>query len=306
MAANGCGRERRRYTTFAAARRGPLLAPMAQVMAQVMARVAEMLTAPRTSPARAALRRYGPLALVAGVMAVAFLQGWHHQLTLENVVVQRDRFHDLLAEHRALSVLAYVATYALAVTLSMPCGLILSVAGGLLFGWLVGSIAAVLGATLGATLVFSIARSVVGDSFRTRAGPWLASLSQGFQKDALLYMLFLRLVPAFPFWFVNLAPALLGVPLKTFVLGTFVGIIPATLAFASAGAGLDSVIAAAKAEHAACVALHGSERCKLMIHASSFVTRELIQALILVGVVAVIPVVIKNVRKWRKGHGAAK
>jgi uncharacterized membrane protein YdjX (TVP38/TMEM64 family) len=298
MAANGCGRERRRYATITAARRGSLPAPMA--------RVAEMLTTPRTSPARAALRRYGPPAFIVAVMAVAFMQGWHHQLTLENVVVQRDRFHVLLAEYPALSVLAYIAVYALAVTLSMPCGLILSVAGGLLFGWLVGSIAAIVGATLGATLVFAIARSVVGDTFRMRAGPWLAKLSEGFQKDALLYMLFLRLVPAFPFWFVNLAPALLGVPLKTFVLGTFLGIIPATLAFASAGAGLDSVIAAAKAEHAACVALHGPERCKLMIHASSFVTRELIQALILIGVVALIPVVIKNVKKWRKSHGAAQ
>jgi uncharacterized membrane protein YdjX (TVP38/TMEM64 family) len=271
-----------------------------------MARVAEMLTAPRTAPLRAALRRYGPPALIAGIMAVAFLQGWHHQLTLENVVVQRDRFHDLLAEHRALSVLAYVAIYMLAVTLSLPGGLILSVAGGLLFGWALGSAAAVVAATLGATLVFVIARAVVGDSFRTRAGPWLVKLAQGFQKDALLYMLFLRLVPAFPFWFVNLAPAVLGVPLKTFVLGTFVGIIPATLAFASAGAGLDSVIAAAKAEYAACVALHGPEKCKLMIHASSFLTRELIQALILIGVVAVIPVVIKSIKKWRKGHAAPR
>ena len=100
----------------------------------------------------------------------------------------------------------------------------------------------------------------MGDTLSQRAGPWLAKLSEGFQKDALSYMLFLRLVPAFPFWFVNIAPAVLGVPLKTFVLGTFVGIIPATFAFASAGAGLDSVIMAAKNEHAACVAAEGGER----------------------------------------------
>jgi uncharacterized membrane protein YdjX (TVP38/TMEM64 family) len=98
----------------------------------------------------------------------------------------------------------------------------------------------------------------------------------------------------------------LGVPLKTFVLGTLLGIIPATLAFASAGAGLDSVIMAAKNEYAACVTVLGPDNCKLTIRASSFLTRELIQALILVGVVAVIPVVIKNVKKWRKRHAAAK
>jgi len=239
-------------------------------------------------------------------MALVLLQGWHHQLTLESVVVQRDRFHDFIAQHTALAVLAYVAIYVAAATLSLPCGVAMSVAGGLLFGWLVGTVAAVVGATLGATMVFLIARTAVGNAFCERAGPWLARLSQGFQKDALLYMLFLRLVPAFPFWFVNLAPAVLGVPLRTFVLGTFLGIIPATLAFASTGAGLDSVIMAAKSEYAACVALQGLEKCRLTIHASSFFTRELAQALILIGVVAVIPVVIKNVKKWRKRDAAAK
>jgi uncharacterized membrane protein YdjX (TVP38/TMEM64 family) len=262
-----------------------------------------MSTQPRPAPALIALKRYGPPVLIVGIMVLAYVQGWHQQLTLENVVVQRDRFHHFLAEHATLSVLAYVAIYALAVTLSLPCGLILTATGGLLFGWLVGAAAAVVAATLGAAIVFLIARGAVGDSLCARSGPWLAKLSEGFQKDALSYMLFLRLVPAFPFWFVNLAPAVLGVPLKTFVLGTFLGIIPATFAFASAGAGLDSVILAAKDEYAACVALKGLERCTLTIHASSLLTRELIQALILIGVVALIPVVIK---KWRKRHAAAK
>jgi uncharacterized membrane protein YdjX (TVP38/TMEM64 family) len=265
-----------------------------------------MLTAPRTPPLRAALKRYGPPLVIVGVMALTYMQGWHHQLTLENVVVQRDRFHHYLADNAALSILVYVAIYAVAVTLSLPCGLIFSVAGGLLFGWLVGAVAAVVGATVGATLVFLIARTAVGDSFGKRAAPWLAKLGEGFRKDALVYMLFLRLVPAFPFWFVNLAPAVLGVPLKTFVLGTVLGIIPATLAFASAGAGLDSIVLAAKREYAACVALQGLEKCRLTIHPGSVLTRELIQALILIGVVALIPIVIKNVKKRRKSHAAAK
>jgi uncharacterized membrane protein YdjX (TVP38/TMEM64 family) len=261
-----------------------------------------MPTPHRPASALTALKRYGVPVLIVAIMALAYLQGWHHQLTLESVVVQRDRFHHLLAEHVTLSVLAYVAIYALAVTLSLPCGLIMTTAGGLLFGWVLGALAAMVGATLGATLVFLIARTAVGDSLSRRSGPWLAKLSEGFQKDALSYMLFLRLVPAFPFWFVNLAPAVLGVPLKTFVLGTFLGIIPATLAFASAGAGLDSVIMAAKNEYAACVA-QGLDGCKLKIHAGSLLTRELIQALVLIGVVTLIPVVI---RKWRKRHAAAK
>lgn len=257
--------------------------------------------------ARSGLRRYGPLLAVAAAMALVFVMGWHHQLTLENIVLQRDRFHHFLAEHAILSVLAYVAVYVLAVALSLPGGLILTVTGGLLFGWLVGGLAAVTGATIGATLVFLIARTALGESLTERAGPWLGKLREGFREEALSYLLFLRLVPAFPFWFVNIAPALLGVPLKTYVLGTFLGIIPATFAFASAGAGLDSVIMAAKHEYAACLAAKGAakgpEVCKLKIHASSLVTKELLLALVLLGLVALIPVVLK---RWRNPHAAAK
>ena len=251
----------------------------------------------------ATLRRYGPVVLIVGAMVIAFMLGWHHQVTLENVVAQRDRFHDFLAEHPALSVLVYMATYALFVALSLPCGFMFTLTGGLLFGWLVGALAAVVAATIGATIVFLIARSALGDSLSERVGPWLAKLSDGFREEALSYMLFLRLVPAFPFWFVNIAPAALGVPLKTFVTGTFLGIIPATFAFASAGAGLDSVILAAKNEYMACVALNGAQACKMKINATSLLTKELVLALVLLGLVALMPVVLKT---WRKRHAAAK
>jgi uncharacterized membrane protein YdjX (TVP38/TMEM64 family) len=110
-------------------------------------------------------------------------------------------------------------------------------------------------------------------------------------------------VPAFPFWFVNIAPAILGVPLRTYVIATFFGIIPATFAFSSAGAGLDSIIVAAKSEYGACVAAKGAHACKLMIHTRSLVTPELIIACILLGLVALIPVAVK---KWRNRYAAAK
>jgi uncharacterized membrane protein YdjX (TVP38/TMEM64 family) len=263
--------------------------------------------APGKAPlASALLRRYGPPVLVAALFSLILLKGWHGHLTLENVVIQRDRFQQLLSQNVAVSVAAYVALYTLLVALSIPCGVVMTLTGGLLFGWLGGALAAIVGASLGATIVFLIARTAVGDSLNRRAGPWLAKLSDGFRKDALSYMLFLRLVPAFPFWFVNIAPAVLGVPLRTFILGTVVGIVPATFAFASAGAGLDSVILAAKTKHAACVAAKGADACPFKLHASSLLTRELMLALVLVGLVALMPVVLKKWKKRRKSHAAAK
>src|SRR5262249_53438608 len=219
------------------------------------------------------------------------------------IVALRDRFHSVLTEHRALSVLVYIGVYVCAAALSLPGGVILTATGGLLFGWLLGAIAAVTGATIGATVLFLVARSALGESLSAHAAPWIAKLRAGFKDNALSYLLFLRLVPAFPFWFVNIAPAILGVPLRTYVIGTFFGIIPATFAFSAAGAGLDSVIMAAKREYQTCLALHGAQACKLTIHASSLITKELLLALVLLGCVALLPIALK---RWRSSHAAAK
>ena len=106
-------------------------------------------------------------------------------------------------------------------------------------------------------------------------------------------------MPAFPFWLVNLAPALLGVPLGTYVIATFLGIIPGTFAFASVGAGLDSVITSAKADYAACIAAKGATACKLTVNAGSLITKELVLAFVALGVTALIPVVLK---KWKNAR----
>ncbi len=127
--------------------------------------------------------------------------------------------------------LAFVALYAAVVALSLPGGAVLTMAGGFLFGWLLGGLASIVGATIGASIVFLIARSALGEFLAARAGPWLSRFRQGFQDDAFSYLLFLRLVPIFPFWLVNLAPALLGVGFVTYVATTFLGIIPGTFAY---------------------------------------------------------------------------
>jgi uncharacterized membrane protein YdjX (TVP38/TMEM64 family) len=250
-----------------------------------------------------AIRRYGPLLLVAGAMAFVFAMGWHGEITLDNVVLLRNRFQHVLTAHQALALIVYCLAYICMTALSLPGGLVLTVAGGLLFGCWVGGTAALIGATAGATLLFLVARGALSETFTTRAGPWLSKLREGFAADAMSYLLFLRLVPAFPFWLVNIAAAILGVPLRTYVVATFLGIIPGTFAFAAAGAGLDSVIAAALADHAQCVAHKSAEVCKLGIHARSLVTKELVLALVLLGIVALIPVAF---RKWRSMHAAAK
>ena len=146
----------------------------------------------------------------------------------------------LLAEVARLGITAcilFVVLYAVLVAASIPGAAFLTIVGGFVFGTVIGTICTVLGATIGATAIFLLARTAIGEGLRARAGPSIRRLEEGFRKNALSYLLFLRLVPGFPFFIVNLVPAFLGVSLRVFVLGTALGIIPGTIIFSSVGPG---------------------------------------------------------------------
>jgi uncharacterized membrane protein YdjX (TVP38/TMEM64 family) len=197
--------------------------------------------------------------------------------------------------HELQAVAAYISVYIVAAALSIPAGFYLTVIGGILFGAVLGGAAALVGATTGAIGIFLIARSAVGEYFVRRAGPLAEKLAQGFRADAFSYLLFLRLVPIFPFWIINLVPALVGVRLATFATATALGVIPATFVFAFLGAGLDSVIAAQDAAYRACLAAAHPD-CRLDFHLKEAITPQLIGALAALGVLALIPVAVKRLR----------
>ena len=154
---------------------------------------------------------------------------------------------------------------------------------------------AFVGATIGAICIFLIAKSAIGDYLVRRAGPLAQKLARGFRADAFSYLLFLRLVPIFPFWIVNLVPALVGVKLRTFAAATAIGIIPATFVFAFVGAGLDSVIAAQQAAYQSCLAAARPD-CRLAFHIDTALTPELLVPLVGLGVLALVPVLVRRLR----------
>ncbi len=259
-------------------------------------------------PDRGALRRWAPLIVLAALMALVFAMGWHKHLSFKTIGLNYETLRGFIAANLVLSVLVYMVLYVAVVALSLPGGLIMTLSGGLLFGWAIGAPATVVAATIGATIIFLVARTSFGESMAARAGPWIAKLRAGFQEDALSYLLFLRLVPAFPFFVVNLAPALLGVPLRTYVVGTFLGIIPATTAFSVLGAGLGSAVESQNAIYNACLAENGTrggEVCTYSIDTKALVTPELLAAFALLGVVALIPVAIKKFKSRSTQNGNA-
>ncbi len=203
----------------------------------------QTLTTPGTTPGggrrKPALRRLLPL--IALAVAFAFALSLQEHFSIDALREHRALLNAFVAENALLAALTFIGLYAVTTLLSLPTGAVLTIAGGFLFGITFGTLYVVVGATLGATAIFLLARSTLGDLLRAKAGPWLQRMEAGFSENAFSYMLVLRLIPLFPFFVVNLVPAFLGVSLRTYVVGTFIGIIPGTLVFILAGAGLGSV-----------------------------------------------------------------
>jgi uncharacterized membrane protein YdjX (TVP38/TMEM64 family) len=230
-------------------------------------------------------RRLVPVAALALLIAGFFALDLDRYLTFEALRENRAALKAFVAANGVAAALLFMAIYAAAVALSLPGGAIMTLAGGFLFGTVLGTAAVVIAATLGATALFVIARTAFGDVLRAKAGPFIRKMEAGFQDNALSYLLALRLVLAFPFWVVNLVPALLGVRLSTFVLATAVGIVPGTFVFATFGAGLGTIFDA------------GGE-----VSLGRILTPEIVAGLIGLAVLALIPVALKKL-KARRARG---
>lgn len=250
-------------------------------------------------------RRYGPLALigVAALLAVAF--DLHKTLAWDWLAREWARVEFFVAHHPVAAVSAYVAVYAVATGVGLPGALVLTVAGGLMFGPLVGGTAALVAATAGGTLIFLATRSAFGSVMARRAGSLAARLSDEFRRDAFHYLLFLRLAPAFPFYLVNLVPALCEVRLTTFVIASILGMAPATFAFAFIGAGLDHVIERHASALAACKERQEGP-CDIAFDAGALVSPQVIAGLVALAVLALVPIVVRRLRARRNAADAGR
>jgi uncharacterized membrane protein YdjX (TVP38/TMEM64 family) len=213
------------------------------------------------------------LVLLAGGLIAFFALGGQRYVNLETLKANRDQLLQFTSQHYYATLAIAFITYAVSTALSLPAGLILSLTCGFLFGRWVGTAVIVGGATLGACLVFLAARYLFADAARAKMGALAEKINHGFTQDAFNYLLFLRLVPLFPFWLVNLAPAFSGVSLRTYALATFLGIIPGSFVFANLGQSLATISST-----------------------KDLVSPQIVGAFALLGIFALVPVALKKLR----------
>jgi uncharacterized membrane protein YdjX (TVP38/TMEM64 family) len=170
-----------------------------------------------------------PVLLIVAAVAAVFIFGLDKYISIQALRDNKGTLIDWVGRWGFLAYVAFILMYAGLVTVLPPSGTILSLTGGFLFGTLWGGTMIVIG-------------TAFADVLKNRAGGAVEKMREGFQENAVNYMLFLRLVPAFPFFVVNIVPGLLGVPLRTFIITTFFGIIPGSFVYASLGAGFSSLI----------------------------------------------------------------
>jgi uncharacterized membrane protein YdjX (TVP38/TMEM64 family) len=182
------------------------------------------------------------LALAAAVaVALFFSLDLGRFLTLEALKDNRQALADYYAAHRLAMVAGFMLVYIAQTALSLPGAAILSLAAGAVFGTAVGTVCANVAATVGATLAFLVTRYVLRDAVLGKFGGKLAGINRELEERGFNYLLFLRLVPVFPFFLVNLAAGVTRLPLRTFFLATLIGIIPGGFVFVNAGASLATI-----------------------------------------------------------------
>ena len=184
------------------------------------------------------LRNFTPLALILFLMVSAYTFLHFHPPSWDNL----KHFHLVLqsfsSEHHFLTPLLFLIVYILYAILSLPGIFALSLIAGYLFKQPFSTLYVTSAATVGASLLFLAARTAFGQLFYSKAGKFTMRMEKEFRENAANYLLFLRLIPLFPFWIVNVAGAYFNVPLTTFAWTTLIGMIPSVFVYTQAGRGL--------------------------------------------------------------------
>ena len=156
-------------------------------------------------------------------------------LTLTYLKESQARFQEMYANNRLGVIAAYTAIYVLVTGLSLPGAVILTLAGGGLFGLVVGTVVVSFASTLGATLACVVSRFLLQEWVQGKFADKLTAINQGIEREGAFYLFSLRLIPVFPFFVINLVMGLTTLPIRTFFWVSQLGMLAGTVVFVNAG-----------------------------------------------------------------------
>jgi uncharacterized membrane protein YdjX (TVP38/TMEM64 family) len=180
------------------------------------------------------------LGVLAAVVAV-YASGLDKQLTRENLLLHLETYRSIVAENEALAVLVFFLVYVTLTALSVPVGAWLSLLAGALFGRWLGTGVVIFAATLGATMAFLATRYLFAVVVQRLFNQRLAALNANIEREGAYYLFTMRLIPAIPFWLINLGMGLTSMRVLTFAGISLVGMLPGTFLYVNAGVELANI-----------------------------------------------------------------
>jgi uncharacterized membrane protein YdjX (TVP38/TMEM64 family) len=182
--------------------------------------------------------------IVAVIIAViATFQIFHlgQYLSLSYLKASQAKFGALYAEHQVLVIAGYMSIYILVTSLSLPGAVVMTLAGGALFGLWTGTLVVSFASAIGATIACFVARFLLRDWVRNKFGDGIRKINEGVEREGAFYLFTLRLIPIFPFWLINLAMGVTGIRLLTFYWVSQIGMLPGTIVYVNAGKELSKI-----------------------------------------------------------------
>lgn len=187
------------------------------------------------------LRKWSLLGLLLILCVLFFYFDLHHYLNLETIRKYQSFAQTWTALHYQYAVLLFICIYTLMIACAIPGGTILTLLGGFLFG-MMAFFYVLLGTVLGGVILFYAVRMAISSHIAQLSSKWIKTVERGFQRNAFMYLVTLRLIPIFPCWVSNITAGALNVPLSVFITATIIGVTPATLIYVMVGRGLDKII----------------------------------------------------------------
>ena len=185
--------------------------------------------------------KIGIVIVIAALAALFFATGAQDYLTLESLKGQKDTFISFYSENTGLTMIVYTLAYIAVTGLSLPGAAIMTLAGGAIFGVFLGTVIVSFSSSIGATCAFLVSRYLLKESVQKKFGDKLSSINEGIEKEGAFYLFTLRLVPAFPFFMINLVMGITPIKTAVFFVVSQLGMLPGTIVYVNAGTQLAKV-----------------------------------------------------------------